>query len=363
MGKDLQYYERRQAGVIRKRIRSGLDALLLTQAADIRYLCGFTGSSAVLVFARQGPAFFTDGRYTQQAGEEVAGIQTIVSEGNPFLRALQWIKESKVRTLGLDFAHFTVSSFHQVRQKIGKKAELKDCSGMVEGLRMIKDAEEIARIRLAIKLGSALFPTALKHIRSGIRESQVAAEIEYEARCRGAEGMSFETIVAGGARSALPHGRASRERLPQRGFVVLDFGVILTGYCSDMTRTVHLGKPDARARTMYEAVLRAQLAAIKRVRPGVAVSAIDEAARSVLNGVGFGQFFTHSTGHGVGLEIHEAPRIAGKQHQKLQPGMVITVEPGIYIPGEGGVRIEDMVLVTERGCEVLTPTTKRLITI
>jgi Xaa-Pro aminopeptidase len=363
MGKDQQYYERRQAGVIRKRIRSRLDALLFTQAADIRYLCGFTGSSAVLVFARQGPAFFTDGRYTQQAGEEVAGIKTIVSEGNPFLRALQWLKESKVRMLGLDFAHFTVSFLHQVQQQIGKKVKLKDCSGMVESFRMIKDAEEIARIRLAIKLGSALFPTALKHIRPGIRESQVAAEIEYEARRRGAEGMSFETIVAGGARSALPHGRASRERLPQRGFVVLDFGVILTGYCSDMTRTVHLGKPDARARIMYEAVLRAQLAAIKRVRPGVAVSAVDEAARSVLNGAGFGQFFTHSTGHGVGLEIHEAPRIAGKQHQKLQPGMVITVEPGIYIPGEGGVRIEDMVLVTERGCEVLTPTTKRLITI
>jgi Xaa-Pro aminopeptidase len=363
MGRDLQYYERRLAGVAHKRVRNKLDALLFTHAPDVRYLCGFTGSSAALVFTRQGRAFFTDGRYTQQASDEVAGAQIMVSDRNPMVRALQWIKECKVKTLGLDFAHFTVTALHEVQQQLGKQVEIEDCSRVVEGFRMRKDAEEVARIRLAARLGAALFPVAIKHSNPGVKESQVAAEIEYEARRRGAEKMSFETIVAGGVRSALPHGRASNARLPQRGFVVLDFGVILTGYCSDMTRTVHLGKPDGRARTMYQAVLRAQLAAIQKVRPGVAVSAVDQAARSVLERAGFGQFFTHSTGHGVGLEIHEAPRIAGKQSQKLQPGMVITIEPGIYIPGEGGVRIEDMVLVTERGCEVLTPTTKRLITL
>ena len=337
--------------------------MLLTQLVDIRYLSGFTGSAGIMVLTRSGAAFFTDGRYAQQARAEVAGVDKIVSEGNPLLRALEATKRDKARTVGLDFAHLPVASFRQIQQQLGKRVTLKDLSGMIEGLRAIKDADEISRIRLAVNMGAALFPTALKHIRPGARESQIAAEIEYEARRRGAEGMSFETIVAGGARSALPHGRATNQRLPRRGFVVLDFGVILTGYCSDMTRTVHVGKADAGACRMYDAVLRAQVAAIKKVGPGVAVSAVDGAARGILDRAGFGQYFTHSTGHGVGLEIHEAPRIASGQSQKLQPGMVVTVEPGVYVPGVGGVRIEDMVLVTDRGREVLTPATKKLITI
>ena len=361
--KHVQYYERRQSRVARKLGRSKFDTLLITQLADIRYLCGFTGSSAVLVLTRDDAAFFTDGRYSEQAHTEVVGAANVIIEGNPLRRALQWSQESKARCLGLDFAHISVSLFQQVQQQFGGRVKLEDCSGMVQSFRMIKDEQEITRIRGAVKLGAELFSTALESIRPGVPESRVAAEMEYEARRRGGEGMSFETIVAGGTRSALPHGRASHARLPRRGFVVLDFGVILTGYCSDMTRTVHLGKTDARERRMYDAVLRAQLAAIRKVRPGVGVSVVDAAARETLDRAGFGQFFTHSTGHGVGLEVHEPPRIAGKQRQKLQPGMVITVEPGVYIPGEGGVRIEDMVLVTDSGCEVLTPTTKKLITI
>ena len=337
--------------------------MLLTQMVNIRYLCGFTGSSAAMVLTRSGKEFYTDGRYDQQSRTEVVGVKKIVIEANPLLRALDALKRGKTKSLGLDFAHLAVASFQQIEHQLGKRVKFKDCSGMIEGLRAIKDADEISKIRSAVNLGAALFPTALKHIRPAARESQIAAEIEYEARRRGAEGMSFETIVAGGTRSALPHGRATNQRLPKRGFVVLDFGVILTGYCSDMTRTVHVGKADAGASRMYGAVLRAQLAAIKKVGPGVAVSAVDAAARGVLDRAGFGQYFTHSTGHGVGLEIHEVPRIASGQSQKLQPGMVITVEPGIYVPGVGGVRIEDMVLVTDRGREVLTPTTKKLITI
>jgi Xaa-Pro aminopeptidase len=185
--------------------------------------------------------------------------------------------------------------------------------------------------------------------------------MEYAARMRGAEGMSFPTIVASGERSALPHGRASTALLPSGGFVVLDFGVILSGYCSDMTRTVHLGKPSARARGMYESVRRAQSDAIKAVRPGISFAEVDRIARRRLEKDGWGEFFTHSTGHGVGLEIHEPPRLAAGQKGKLRPGMIITVEPGVYVPGEGGVRIEDTVLVTERGHEVLTPAGKQLI--
>jgi Xaa-Pro aminopeptidase len=364
MAHDLEARKVRQAKVLRELRFRGQGALLATHLADIHYLCGFTGSSAVLMLARDsGAVFFTDGRYTEQAQAEIQGTAEIVIEANPLVRALEWARKNKLRRLGLDFTHLSVSSFREVQRTLGGRFRLDDCSGVIEGLRMIKDADEISRIRKAVNLGASLFPVALRSMRPGVSESEVAAEMEYEARRRGAEGMSFETIVAGGRRSALPHGRASHQTLPQRGFVVVDFGVILTGYCSDMTRTVHLGKAEARERRMYHAVLRAQLAAIRKVGPGVAVSTVDRTARETLERAGYGKFFTHSTGHGVGLEIHEPPRIAGKQRQKLRPGMVITVEPGVYIPNEGGVRIEDMVLVTEGGCEVLTPTTKKLITI
>jgi Xaa-Pro aminopeptidase len=187
--------------------------------------------------------------------------------------------------------------------------------------------------------------------------------MEYEARCAGAEGMSFGTILAAGTRSAIVHGRASGARIPRRGFVVCDFGVILAGYCSDRTRTVHVGRVSAEAQELYEAVLEAQQAAIATVRPGVTAAEVDGAARRVLRRRRLARYFTHSTGHGLGLEIHEAPRLAAGQNQKLEPGMVVTIEPGVYVPGKWGVRIEDVVVVTASGCEVLAPTDKELIII
>jgi len=196
-----------------------------------------------------------------------------------------------------------------------------------------------------------------------VSEVEVAAAMEYEARCAGAEGMSFPTILASGTRSAIVHGRASSARIPRRGFVVCDFGVILAGYCSDRTRTVHVGRPSAEGRRLYEAVLEAQQAAIAAVRPGVLAVEVDGAARRVLCKGKLARYFTHSTGHGLGLEIHEAPRLAVGQSQKLEPGMVITIEPGVYVPGKWGVRIEDVVVVTSSGCEVLTPTDKELVVI
>ena len=185
--------------------------------------------------------------------------------------------------------------------------------------------------------------------------------MEYEARSKGAEGMSFSTIIAAGPRSAVVHGRASGARIPRRGFVVCDFGVILAGYCSDRTRTVHVGQPSKEARKLYATVLEAQLAAIAAVRPGVTAAKVDEAARSVLRKAKLAQYFTHSTGHGLGLEIHEAPRLATGQDQKLESGMVVTIEPGAYVPGKWGVRIEDVVVVTPSGCEALTPADKELV--
>jgi Xaa-Pro aminopeptidase len=230
--------------------------------------------------------------------------------------------------------------------------------GLVARLREIKDADEIAKLRRAAALGCRLFEGVLTNLSAGERESEIGLAMELEAKRAGAEAMSFETIVASGKRSALPHGKASAAKLPRRGFVTLDFGVLLEGYCSDMTRTVHLGKPTAREWDVYHSVLEAQQAGVAAVRPGTHCDDVDEAARSVLRKAKLDKWFTHSTGHGVGLEIHEGPRIAGrapgKKEQVLEPGMVITIEPGVYLPEEFGVRIEDMVLVTEWGHEVLT---------
>jgi Xaa-Pro aminopeptidase len=240
---------------------------------------------------------------------------------------------------------------------------LREALALVEQARMVKDDEEIACLRSAVVLGASLFDRALEVIRPGVRETEVAAEMEYAARQAGAEAMSFETIVAAGERSALPHGRASQASIPSQAFVVCDFGVILSGYCSDMTRTVYVGRPSAEARGVYQAVEQAQQAAADAVRPGISVGEVDRVARKSLQKSGLAKYFTHSTGHGVGLEIHEAPRVATGQTEILQPGMVITIEPGVYVPGKWGVRIEDMVVVTERGCEVLTPTRKELVAI
>ena len=211
--------------------------------------------------------------------------------------------------------------------------------------------------------GASLFDVALQTIRPGIPEVEVAAAMEFEARRRGADAMSFETIIASGARSALPHGRASEQPVPRNGFVVCDFGVILASYCSDRTRTVYVGRVPRTARGLYAAVLEAQLAAIEAVRPGATCGEVDQAARKLLKRSRLAQYFTHSTGHGVGLEIHEPPRVAARQEQVLEPGMVITIEPGAYLPEQWGVRIEDMVVVTETGCEILAPGPKELVEI
>jgi Xaa-Pro aminopeptidase len=226
--------------------------------------------------------------------------------------------------------------------------------GLVAKLRQVKDAAEIAKMRRAAALGCSLFEWVLPHVAAGVTEQEVAAQLEFAARMAGAEAMSFETIIASGPRSAMPHGRASKAKLPQHGFVTMDFGVVLDGYCSDMTRTVHLGKGKQRELDVYHSVLEAQCAAVAAVAAGVSCGDVDEAARSVLRKHKLAKWFSHSTGHGVGLEIHEGPRIAAKQEQKLEAGMVITIEPGVYLPGEFGVRIEDMVLVTAKGGEVLT---------
>jgi Xaa-Pro aminopeptidase len=346
-----------------------LDALLITHPPNIQYLCGFTGSSGALVLTEKKAVFITDGRYTEQARSEVGSARIVIARQGPLAAAAAWLSSQQKKgrrvpaKIGIEGVHMTVAARSQLSGMLPKNIRLRPAPPLVEQARMVKDEEEIACIRSAVLLGASLFDRALEVIRPGVRETEVAAEMEYAARKAGAEAMSFETIIASGERSALPHGRASQAVIPAQGFVVCDFGVILSRYCSDMTRTVYVGRPSAEARGVYQAVKESQQAAVDAVRPGISVGEIDRAARKSLQKCGLAKYFTHSTGHGVGLEIHEAPRVAAGQTEILQPGMVITIEPGVYVPGKWGVRIEDMVVVTERGCEVLTPTSKELMTI
>jgi Xaa-Pro aminopeptidase len=343
---------------------SRLDFLLVTHLPNIRYLCGFTGSAGALLVSAAGSRLFTDGRYTQQAREQVQGASVVIGRKSPWAAAAEQLgrvrRESRSRSLrlGIEGQHMTVETRRNLAGMLPGHVRLRESPALVERARMIKDGGEIARIRAAAALGAGLYDHALAAIGPGAREVEVAAKLEYAARMGGAEAMAFETIIASGPRSALPHGRASDAVIEPGGFVVCDFGVILHGYCSDRTRSVHVGTATSEARRIYAAVLESQLAAIAVVGPGVAVGKVDRAARKVLQQKGLAKHFTHSTGHGVGLEIHEAPRLAHGQQEILRPGMVITIEPGVYLPGQWGVRIEDMVVVTERGCEVLAGTQK-----
>ena len=339
------------------------DALLIGHPPNLRYLCGFTGSTGALLMGDGAGVFFTDGRYTQQAHEQVQGARIVIGRKSPILAAGDWIaRRARIgapkRIIGIEGETMTVATRRRLAALFPKHIRLREAPPLVEQARTIKDTEEIAAIRAAVALGAGLFDRALDAMAPGVRETEVAAEIEYAARRAGADAMSFETIIAAGARSALPHGRASDAPIVPGGFVVCDFGVILHGYCSDRTRTVYIGSATAEARRVYAAVLEAQLAAIASVRPGVRLAEIDRSARKALQKSGLAKHFTHSTGHGVGLEIHEAPRVAKGQQELVRPGMVITIEPGVYLPGQWGVRIEDMVVVTQTGCDVLTPTQK-----
>jgi Xaa-Pro aminopeptidase len=346
---------------MRAAVAAGVDALVVTHGPDVRYLSGFTGSSGAVALVGGRAVLFTDGRYTSQAKAEAGGMRIAIDKRSPGVRAVEWLAGVGVTRCGFDAGQTTVAGLEAMRKALvpllkssARRGFLVANDGLVAKLREVKDDDEIARMRKAAALGCSLFEQVLEFVVAGATEAEVAAQLEFKARMAGAEAMSFETIVASGERSALPHGRATGAKLPKRGFVTMDFGVLLDGYCSDMTRTVHMGKGSKREWDVYHSVLEAQMAAVAAVRAGVRCGEVDEAARSVLRKAGLEKAFSHSTGHGVGLEIHEGPRVASKQQQVLESGMVITIEPGAYLAGEFGVRIEDMVLATADGGEVLT---------
>ena len=360
-------YRARQDKLRRHLTAARYDALLLNHLPNIRYLCGFTGSAGYLLLEESGSTFFTDVRYDTQAHDEVTNAKVVIARKSALHAVSEFLAKRRRRAkewrIGLESEHLTVADKKLLNHSKPAGVAFKDAPSLVERDRLIKDRDELGRIRAAVALGASIFDRALEVLRPGIREVEVAAEMELAARRAGADEMSFPTIIASGARSALPHGRASSQTIPAGAFVVCDFGVILSGYCSDETRTVWVGEISDEARHAYEAVREAQQAAISAVRPGTSVGEVDAAARNVLNKAKLGKYFTHSTGHGVGLEIHEIPRVARGQEEILQPGMVITIEPGVYFPGKWGIRIEDMVVVTESGSEVLTPTSKDLLAV
>ncbi|WP_341539128.1 Xaa-Pro peptidase family protein [Acidipila rosea] len=345
----------------RKMSEQKVEAMLITALPDVRYLCGFTGSNAALVVTGRRATLYTDGRYTTQAKEETSGARVVIAAKSALKEACTALGKLGVSHAFFDPSSTTVAQLAVMKKEVRGGFFVPAKRALVGELRERKDTAEIALMERAAQLGCDVFDKLLPKIESGVSEMEIAAELEYLARKMGAEAMSFETIVASGSRSALPHGRATEQKLPANGFITLDFGVILNGYCSDMTRTVHLGEVSRAEREAYDAVLEAQQAGVSAVKPGATCDEVDEAARSVLKAAGLAKFFTHSTGHGVGLEIHETPRLAQGQRQVLEPGMVVTIEPGIYIAGRYGIRIEDMVLVTEDGGRILTPASKALI--
>ncbi|MDE3199209.1 MAG: aminopeptidase P family protein [Acidobacteriota bacterium] len=366
-GQDLRLAARFLPGPARRRCEAAgllsepkLDAIIISSLTNVRYLTGFTGSNAALLLHKDGQAkLFTDPRYTIQASQQ-ADCPVKVASGPLAKSVLAEIRRKGSKRIGFEADKLTVAQLEALRKDLPIRAELVPTAGLVESLRMVKDESEIALIRESVTLNSNALAAALKRLKPGMSESALAAEIDYQSRKLGADGPSFDTIVAAGSRSALPHAHPGEAKI-EAGIVLIDMGAFLHGYASDMTRMVHLGKASPKYKRAYKAVLEAQLAAIEAVKPGAKTSAVDKAAREVLKAHGLDREFVHSTGHGLGLEIHEPPRIGRKDKSRLRTGMAITIEPGVYIEGWGGIRIEDTVLVTQSGCEILTPTARELL--
>src|SRR5713101_913427 len=342
---------------------ASIDSLLITSPANWFYLTGFTGESGALVVSRKGTSLITDGRFLTQGRAETAGVRIVQHKGALFGAVGQFLKDSRFRRVGFDGNQVTVGQLQSLRKAAGARVRWVPTPGKVESLRMRKDGAELAQMRRAAILGGEVMQSAIGLLKPGIREFEVAAEIEYQMRKRGASGPAFETIVAFGERAALPHARPTAKRLGKNELVVLDLGVILGHYCSDITRTVYVGRASKRIRTWYQAVLEAQTAAIAAAKSGAACGDIDNTARQVLAGYCLDHLFVHSTGHGLGLEVREDPRVARGQKKRLEPGNVITIEPGVYSAGIGGIRIEDDVAVHAGRTEVLTRAPRDLIEI
>jgi Xaa-Pro aminopeptidase len=341
--------------------KQNLDGVIVTHEDHVRYLTGFTGSNGLLALTITTSDFLTDSRYTIQARQQVAGAKvTTVTSG--LLDSLKSVSslEGKNRRFGFNAEYLTVANKGRM-QKALPEALLVPADSLFAELGWVKDKEEIANIRKAVAISDETFRRILPLIKPGVGENELAAEMEYQMIMLGSEKPAFETIVASGPRSAMPHGVASRRKVRNGEFVTFDFGATVGGYVSDITRTVVVGKASPRHKSIYNWVLKAQLAGIRKVRAGVMGRDVDKVCRTIINRSGYGKTFGHGTGHGIGYFIHVGPRLSSLSNDKLLSGNVITIEPGIYVTGFGGVRIEDDVLVTPRGGEVLNRAEKKLL--
>ena len=342
----------------------GLDGVLLTEEANRFYATGFPspGTDGIALITRRGAHYFTDARYTVAAERALADRMTlgaVSAERGYFSLIGEIIRREGLDVLGIDEACMTVSFYEKCKQELD--CTFAEASRPLAALRVEKDAEEIRRIRHAQVITDEAFAAILPAVRVGATEREVAARLQYEMLRRGAEKMSFDPIVVSGENGAMPHGVPSDRKIGAGEFVTMDFGCVAEGYCSDMTRTVAVGSVSDEMRLVYETVLRAQVAAIAATKAGATGAQIDGVARRIIEKAGYGAYFSHSYGHGVGVEIHELPHLAPRGKTPLPAGAVASAEPGIYLPGHFGVRIEDLILVTENGCENLTHAPKELL--
>lgn len=340
---------------------AGCDALLVTHLTNIRYLTGFTGSAAMVLVQHEVLTFVTDGRYEEQAAGQLssAGVDAEIVIGRTAVLQREAVSDlvAGVERLGLEAEHVTWAAQGRYAEEWFPACALVPSSGLVEALRIVKDPGEVARIEAACAIADAALASVAPQLEAGPTEVAFALELDTEMRRRGADDLSFETIVAAGPNGSRPHHRPSRRRIERGDLVVIDFGALVDGYHSDMTRTVAVGGPDAldgTQRRMVDVVRAAQGAGVAAVRAGARTRDVDAACREVITEAGWGEAFVHGTGHGVGLDIHEEPRVSWAADAMLATGHVVTVEPGVYLPGHGGVRIEDTVVVTESGCRTLT---------
>ena len=341
--------------------KNEIDALLVTKRENIRYLSGFTGSSGVIVITSNSASFITDFRYTEQANDQVKGYDIIELDTSLIKSVADVVSRESIKRLGIEQDAMTVGQYRAYEKDVD--AQLIETSGIVEKLRLIKDESEIKIMKEAAAIADAAYAHIQTFIRPGRTEREVANELEMFMRSKGADSSSFDMIVASGLRSALPHGVASDKVIESGELVTLDFGAYYKGYCSDITRTLAIGPISDELRQIYDTVLRAQLAGVEGIRAGITGIEADALTRDIIKEAGYGEYFGHSTGHGLGMEVHEAPGLSFRSDTVLEPDMVVTIEPGIYINGVGGCRIEDDVVITEDGCYLLTQSPKELITI
>lgn len=347
--------------LLRREMESArLDAFVVTHLPNIFYLSGFTGSAAVVIISRSGLTLFTDPRYTVQAKQEAQNAGVKIVHGSLLSSAAEQLAREGLRRIGFEAARLTVAQKAALDEAGSSRRRWVPWDGRIEAARAVKDAAELSVMRQAAAIACSSWQEVLPLIKPGVLETDLAAEVEFRMRRKGASGPAFDTIIASGPRGALPHAHASDRAVGKNELVVCDLGAILRGYSSDLTRTVFVGRAPSEVRRWYSAVLRAQEAARNVLQSGVSAQRVDGAARKTLQRAGLGRQFVHSTGHGLGLEVHETPRLARGQKEILRAGMVVTIEPGVYIEGKGGIRIEDDALVTPNGAEYLTDANREL---